>query len=163
VLPLLQRERPTLKFAVVGAAPPPAIERLGSLPGVTVTGQVPDVRPYVHQSAVTVAPLTIARGTQNKILEAVALGVPVVASTAACKGVDMVPGEHLLAADSPADVASRVLEIVASKQYRNSLAERALARVKEKHSWQASMRELDSLIARVTRRDRTGALSRRTG
>ena len=64
------------------------MRRLGDLPGVTVTGSVPDVRPYVRGSALMVAPLTIARGTQNKILEAMAMGVPVVTSRVAAGGVD---------------------------------------------------------------------------
>ena len=65
---------------IVGADPSPKVRQLGAIPGVTVTGSVPDVRPYVRRSALMVAPLNIARGTQNKILEAMALGVPVVTS-----------------------------------------------------------------------------------
>jgi glycosyltransferase involved in cell wall biosynthesis len=74
----------------VGADPSPAVKRLGEIQGVTVTGSVPDVRPFVRRSAVTVAPLNIARGTQNKILEAMAMGVPVVTSRVAAGGVDAV-------------------------------------------------------------------------
>ena len=85
-LPLLRLSRPNVKLLIVGADPSPAVRRLGEQPGVTVTGSVPDVRPYVRASAAMVAPLNIARGTQNKILEAMAMGVPVVTSAAAAGG-----------------------------------------------------------------------------
>ncbi len=91
VLPELQRRRPGTRFEVVGADPSAEIRELGRLPGVTVTGSVPDVRPYVTRAALTIAPLEIARGTQNKILESMAMGVPVVCSRQAVGGVDAVP------------------------------------------------------------------------
>ena len=79
-LPRLRQERPDLKLTIVGADHSAAVQKLGQLPGVTVTGSVPDVRPFVRRSALMIAPLNIARGTQNKILEAMAMGVPVVTS-----------------------------------------------------------------------------------
>jgi glycosyltransferase involved in cell wall biosynthesis len=98
VLPLVQARKPGSKLVIVGAEPSTAIRRLGERPGVTVTGTVPDVRSYVRQSVLSVAPLMIARGTQNKILESMAMGVPVVCSSTAAGGVDAVPGQHLLVA-----------------------------------------------------------------
>ena len=85
------------------------MRQLGQLPGVTVTGSVADVRPYVRRSAVMVAPLNIARGTQNKILEAMAMGVPVVTSRVAAGGVDAEAGAHLVVADSPTEQAAAIL------------------------------------------------------
>src|SRR5262249_52371074 len=79
-LPLIRVIRPSVRLTIVGAEPSAAIRKLAKIPGVEVTGTVPDVRPYVRKAAVSVAPLLIARGTQNKILESLALGVPVVAS-----------------------------------------------------------------------------------
>ena len=87
-LPVLRQRRPALKLMIVGADPSPQMRRLGEIEGVTVTGSVPDVRPFVRRAALTIAPLTIARGTQNKVLESMAMGVPVVASRAAAGGVD---------------------------------------------------------------------------
>ncbi len=89
-------------LSIIGANPSTQVKQLAQLPGVAVTGSVPDVRPFVTRSAVNVAPLRIARGTQNKILEAMAMGVPVVTSEVAARGVDAVPGEHLLCADNAA-------------------------------------------------------------
>jgi polysaccharide biosynthesis protein PslH len=146
VWPLLKQRRPSLKLVIVGAEPPPFIRALGELPGVTVTGSVPQVQPYVRASCVNVAPLAIARGTQNKILEAMAMGVPVVTSTAAAGGVDAVPGEHLLVADTPAEIADAVLAVVNNPVERERLARAGRERVLSHHDWAASMRRLDALI-----------------
>jgi sugar transferase (PEP-CTERM/EpsH1 system associated) len=85
VMPLIRAEQPEAKLLIVGANPSRAVRRLGNLPGVTVLGSVPDVRPHLVKSALTVVPLKIARGTQNKILESMAMGVPVVASPQSTK------------------------------------------------------------------------------
>ena len=111
-LPLLRAQRPALKLLIVGADPSPAVLRLGELPGVTVTGSVPDVRPYLRASALMVAPLNIARGTQNKILEAMAMGVPVVTSRIAAGGVDASPAEHFLVADDARRVREAILRVL---------------------------------------------------
>ena len=147
VLPDLQRRRPGTRFEVVGADPSPEIRALGQLPGVTVTGSVPDVRPYVTRAALTIAPLEIARGTQNKILESMAMGVPVVCSRQAAGGVDAVPGEHLLVHDTPAELVEAIVRILGSRELRRQLADAGRARVLSNHSWPSSMQRLDALIA----------------
>ena len=147
VLPELQRRRPGTRFEIVGADPSPEIRALGSLPGVTVTGSVPDVRPYVTRAALTIAPLEIARGTQNKILESMAMGVPVVCSRQAAGGVDAVPGEHLLAYDTHEQSIDAVLGILQSTEWRTQLARAGRERVLSHHSWPSSMRRVDALIA----------------
>src|SRR6185369_9044649 len=114
---------------------------------VTVTGTVPDVRPHLGMAAVSVAPLRIARGTQNKILESMAMAVPVVSSKLAARGIDAVPGEHLLTADRPRDYADAVLRLLCDRASRDGLARAARARVLSHHDWGASMRKLDGIIA----------------
>jgi polysaccharide biosynthesis protein PslH len=146
VLPRLQARRPGIKLAIVGASPSPAIRRLGDLPGVTVTGSVPDVRPYLQRAALSVAPLRIARGTQNKILEAMAAGIPVVTTRLAAGGVDAVAGEHLLAADDPQAQTQAILRILEDPQERARLAAAGRARMLSHHQWQGSMSRLDALI-----------------
>lgn len=148
VWPLLRVARPQLRFAIVGANPSKGVRALGSLPNVTVTGSVPDVRPIVTRAAATVAPLTIARGTQNKILESMAMGVPVVCSEIAARGVDVVPGEHLLTASKPEEYCAAVLRLVENAAERRRFSEAARSRVLSHHSWLASMRRLDGLIER---------------
>lgn len=146
-LPELQRRRPGTRFEIVGADPSPEIRALGERRGVTVTGSVPDVRPYVTRAALTVAPLEIARGTQNKILESMAMGVPVVCSRQAVGGVDAVPGEHLLAYDTPEQLVEATLAVLNSAALRAKFAAAGRARVLANHSWAASMRRVDALIA----------------
>ena len=148
--PLLKDKRPAMKLLIVGADPSPEMRALGELPGVTVTGSVPDVRPYIRSSALMVAPLAIARGTQNKILEAMAMGVPVVTSSVAAGGVDAVAGEHLLVADTPEEIATAILRIVGNPGERARLADAGRARVLSHHDWAGSMKRLDAIIARCT-------------
>ncbi len=146
VLPQLRAKRPGVRFAIVGADPPAHIRALGELPGVTVTGSVPDVRPHVRRAALTVAPLAIARGTQNKILESMAMGVPVVCSPEASGGVDAVAGEHLRVASKPAEWVSTIEDILGNEAVRQQLSVAGRERVLSHHSWAASMRRLDGIV-----------------
>ena len=148
VWPLLRARREKLKLLIVGANPSQSVRALENLPGVTVTGSVPDVRPYVRRSAVMVAPLNIARGTQNKILEAMAMGVPVVSSVVAAGGVDAVPGEHLLTASTPSEYAEAILRVVGDPAERARLATAGRNRMLSHHAWPKSMQRLDSVIER---------------
>ena len=148
VWPVLRARRPAMKLFIIGADPSPAVRRLGALPGVTVTGSVPDVRPYVRASALMVAPLNIARGTQNKILEAMAMSVPVVTSSVAAGGVDAEAGAHFLVADTPGDYAEAILRIVDDPAERARLAAAGRARMLSHHAWPHSMQRLDAIIER---------------
>ena len=145
--PLIRARRPGATLWIVGAAPSREILHLGRLPGVTVTGSVPDVRPFAQASAVTVAPLRIARGTQNKILEAMAMGIPTVTSPVAARGVDAEPGRHLLTASTPEEYAAAVLRLMAQPAERQALGSAARARVLSHHGWARSMEILDGLLA----------------
>jgi sugar transferase (PEP-CTERM/EpsH1 system associated) len=147
-LPLLRARRPGIRLTIVGAEPSPAISRLGGLPGVVVTGTVPDVRPYVQGAAVMVAPLNIARGTQNKILESMAMGVPVVTSAVAAGGVDAIAGEHLLVAGAPAEQAEAILGVLERPEERARLARAGRERILSHHAWDKSMQRLDRIIDR---------------
>lgn len=145
-LPLIRAKRPDTHLSIVGAAPVPSIRELANVDGVTVTGTVPDVRPHVTKAALCVAPLEIARGTQNKILESLAMGVPVVTSPQAAGGVDTEPGEHLLVADSPAETAAAVLRLLDDAGERQRLSAAGRNRMETHHSWAGSMARLDTII-----------------
>jgi sugar transferase (PEP-CTERM/EpsH1 system associated) len=146
VLPRIQARRAKTKLRIIGADPSPAIRKLGELPGVMVTGSVSDVRPYLNRSAVMVAPLNIARGTQNKILEAMASGVPVVTSAVAAGGVDALPQEHFLVADTHEEHAAAALRILDDRNERQRLAVSGRKRIMSHHAWDRSMRRLDCII-----------------
>ncbi|HEX5473158.1 MAG TPA: TIGR03087 family PEP-CTERM/XrtA system glycosyltransferase [Vicinamibacterales bacterium] len=146
--PIVRARRPAAKLLIVGADPSPAVRRLGELPGVTVTGSVADVRPYVRRSAVMVAPLAIARGTQNKILEAMAMGVPVVTSRVSAGGVDAEPDRHFLVADGPEACAAAILRVLGNPGERARLSAAGRARMLSHHSWTTSMARLDGIVER---------------
>jgi glycosyltransferase involved in cell wall biosynthesis len=148
VWPLLKQQRPAHEAAHRGCRPLARDARLGELPGVTVTGSVPDVRPYIRGSALMVAPLAIARGTQNKILEAMAMGVPVVTSSAAAGGVDAEAEQHFLVADSPADLAAPCCASSSNPAERQRLATAGRERMLSHHAWPRSMQRLDGIISR---------------
>ena len=146
VLPLIREKRPNTTLKIVGASPSREIRDLASIPGVTVTGTVDDVRPYVRRSAVSIAPLSIARGTQNKILESMAMGVPVVTSAIAALGVDAEPDKHFLTADGHHAFAEQVLRLLTMPAERERLSIAGRRRVLSNHNWDSSMNRLDGII-----------------
>ena len=160
-LPLLQAKRPSLVLFIVGADPSPAVRRLADLPGVTVTGSVPDVRPYLRRSALMVAPLNIARGTQNKILESMAMGVPVVTSRVAAAGVDAIDGTHFLAGSSPDDYAQAILRVMDDSGLRQRLSVAGRERMLTHHDWERSMQRLDRIVERCLSQRRSVPQSER--
>jgi sugar transferase (PEP-CTERM/EpsH1 system associated) len=164
-LPLVRARRPNVKLLIVGADPSAAVRKLGELPGVTVPGSVPDVRPYLQRSALMVAPLNIARGTQNKILEAMASGVPVVASGVAAGGVDAVAGEHFAVASTPEEYAQAILRTLGDPAERRRLAAAGRERMLSHHAWDRSMQRLDRIIDRCLNswRDASGELAWKAG
>jgi glycosyltransferase involved in cell wall biosynthesis len=163
VYPRILQRRPSTKLVIVGADPSPEIRALASKPGITVTGSVPDVRPHLRRCALTVAPLRVARGTQNKILEAMAMGVPVVTSTVAASGVDAVNGEHFLAASSPEQYADAILRIMENPVERERLARAGRERMLSHHSWDKSMDRLDGIIERCVDRSSVSRPAREGG
>ena len=112
-----------------------------------MTGSVPDVRPFLRRAALMVAPLNIARGTQNKILEAMAAGVPVVASAKAAKGVDARSPDHFLVASNEDQYVSAILGVLGNPGERERLARAGRARMLSHHGWERSMQRLDGIIA----------------
>ncbi len=149
--PLIRKKLPDAKLYIVGAEPSARIKSLEEIEGVTVTGSVPDVRPYIMRTAAMVAPLNIARGTQNKILEAMAMGVPVVSSTLAAGGIDALPNEHFLIADTPDTYAHQLLSLMESPELRDRFAQAGRERVLSHHNWQDSMTKMESLIVQSVR------------
>ena len=144
VLPRVQSVLPDVRFCVVGRNPGRAVRHLSNCPAVTVTGTVPDVRPYLAHAAVAVAPLQLARGVQNKVLEAMAMARPVVASPQALEGLSVkVPAEALMAADA-AQFADRVLACLRGEMAHLGVAARRA--VLREYSWAARLQGLDALL-----------------
>jgi len=146
ILPGIRRAAPGARFQIVGANPAPAVVRLGELDGVTVTGRVPDVRPYLAHAVAAVAPLRVARGVQNKVLEAMAMGRPVVATQGALTGIDARPGRHLLQADDAKSFAGTCLSLIADEETARRLGRNARDLVGSGYSWAARLRGFDPLL-----------------
>jgi sugar transferase (PEP-CTERM/EpsH1 system associated) len=144
VLPLIRQRHPTLRFAIVGANPAPAVRRLGARPGILVTGRVADTRPYLAHAALAVAPLRLARGTQNKVLEALAMARPVVATPEAFAGLRAVPGRDLLVGADAASLAAHAGDVLAGRHPGLGAAGRAL--VQRDYAWDRTLAGLESLF-----------------
>ena len=147
VLPLIRRQQPRITFWIVGANPTQEVAALAELPGVSVTGRVADVRPYVAHATAVVAPLRVARGVQNKVLEAMAMAKPVVTTSMAAAGAEAtVAGEELLVTDTPEATAEAVFSLLDDPARRAAMGVRARRRVRESYGWHASFEQLDRLL-----------------
>jgi sugar transferase (PEP-CTERM/EpsH1 system associated) len=153
IFPVIRQRRPDARLSIVGSDPVRNVKELAAFDGVTVTGYVPDVRPYLKEAAVVVAPLYLARGTQNKILEAMSAGVPVVSTSQAAKGIRAVPGRDLLVGDSDEEFAAHVVRLLDDRDLRRRISKAARLQVETAHSWEHSMKLLDSILEGSTMPD----------
>jgi sugar transferase (PEP-CTERM/EpsH1 system associated) len=146
MLPALRARWPRLRFHIVGRSPTPAVRALAG-EAVHVTGTVPDVRPYLQHAAAVVAPLRLARGIQNKVLEAMAMAQPVVAARPCAEAIGAEPGAELLPADSAADYVAALEQLLAAPGEANRIGQAARQRVLQAYSWQAHLGCLDAHLA----------------
>ncbi|MEX0774292.1 MAG: TIGR03087 family PEP-CTERM/XrtA system glycosyltransferase [Phycisphaeraceae bacterium] len=150
VMPLLRQRVPDAKLRIIGRHPTPAIGQLGMIAGVEVVGSVPDVRTYMAQASAVIAPLQIARGLQNKVLEAMACQRAVVCSPGAAQGIDARPDEHLLVADTPEQWAAQLQHVLENHDRRHTLAAAARQHVQQVYSWPQALAPMMELIERLT-------------
>jgi sugar transferase (PEP-CTERM/EpsH1 system associated) len=150
VLPLVQKSIPNAHAYFVGASPPAAL-RTAAGPSVTVTGRVPDVRPYLQFANTVIAPLRIARGVQNKVLEAMAMGKPVVATREATRALGVRSDTHLWIANDPQHFADAVVSTLKSDE-RVKIAQAGRDYVIHEHSWPAVLANLDDELERIGER-----------
>lgn len=151
-LPVVRAAHPDAAFAIVGRHPAAEVERLAELPGVRVTGGVADIRSWLAAADIVVAPLLTARGIQNKVLEAMAMARPVVASAPAFEGIDAVPGDHLLVADGADGQAAAVLRLLRAPGEARALGEAARAHVRRRYDWATTLGPLAGFVGRAAAR-----------
>ena len=149
VFPRIRERHPKACFYVVGNHPSEPVKRLEAQEGVTVTGYVPDVRPYFEKASVFVAPLRAGSGIQTKNLEAMAMGVPVVTTSVGAMGLEADIGKELLVADTPADFAEQVIHLLDNTCLRKTLAQTARTRVENSYSWEAIGARLKHVYAQA--------------
>ena len=135
-----------VKLKIVGRFPNQRVQALGDLPGVEVVGAVPDVRPFLDDADVAISPLKLARGIQNKVLEAMDMGKPVVCSSQSAVGIDCEDGVHLLIADSVADWCSALNTLRHDSEFGDSLARNARSLVSKEYSWSAKITPMLDLL-----------------
>ena len=146
VLPRVRAVVPDARFAIVGSRPTPAVRQLASRPGIEVTGFVDDVRDWMARAAVCVAPLRIARGIQNKVLEAMAMARPVVASPEAFEGIDARAGDELVVADGAEAFGREVAALLRDPARAARIGVAARACAQRRYRWESNLSVLDEVI-----------------
>lgn len=148
ILPRVRERVPDVRFSIVGSRPTAAVRRLGRAPGVTVTGFVPDTAEWLARASVAVAPLRIARGIQNKVLEALAMGLPTVGTTPATQGVGGTDGRELVVRDDAPGFADAVVELLTDPGEARVLGARGRRFVEERYDWESALAPLEAILAR---------------
>ncbi len=149
ILPLIWQKRPTVKLIIAGGDPPAAVRRFATDPRIEVTGYLPDLRSAIARAQIAVCPLPYAVGMQYKVLEAMALGTPVVASTPAVAGLQAIAGRDLLVADEPADFAAAVLNLLENQNQWHRLAAHGVAYIKAYHHFDVIIQQLTDIYAQA--------------
>ena len=144
ILPHIRLRHPGARFAIVGREPSVSVKALAKHPGVIVTGEVADVRGWIAAAAVVVAPLKLARGVQNKVLEAMAMARPVVASAAAAEGIDH--AGTIRVGETVGDIADQIAAILDDSSAAAQLGRDARAQVQARYSWEARLAPLDAIL-----------------
>lgn len=154
ILPLVWRQHADVRLAIVGSNPPQAVRALGTDERITVTGYVPDTRPYLGTASVALAPLLVAAGTQFKILEALAMSTPVVTTPGCCRALGAEDGVHLLVAEEPQAYADAIVKLLDDPELGRRLGRAGRLFVTERFSWTSSARTLNKLYhAMLARRE----------
>jgi len=150
ILPAVRAKVPDARFVIVGTAPPPAVLALATPGVVTVTGDVDDVRPYLRGSSVFVCPLRIGAGVKNKILSAMAVGVPVVANSLSLSGIPVSAGRHVLVAETVADFAEKISSVLLNCELAEALSRQGRAFVEQERTWPLSVARYEAVYRGLT-------------
>jgi sugar transferase (PEP-CTERM/EpsH1 system associated) len=150
IFPLVRESMPEAQFHIVGRNPSRPVKKLEQQPNVSVTGTVPDVRPYLARARVAVAPFRLARGVQNKILEAMAIGLPIVGTSETFKGIAATEADGIRIADDPASFARHIISFLRTDDdSRRSFAAQARSYVERHHRWEDQGARLEQLLEEV--------------
>ncbi len=149
IMPLVWEKRPEARLVLAGATPTSAVRRLAG-PHVEVTGSVPDIRPYYAHSRLFIAPMRLGSGLQNKLLEAMAMGVPCVTTPIANEALGATSGTHILVGSSAQELASHILSLLADPAQAQSLSSAALDFVHQNYSWPAAVQPLEDIFSQIT-------------
>jgi len=149
IFPLIRERLPKAKFLVVGRYPGQELRKLSRDPNVIITGYVESVIPYYQKSSVVIVPLRAGGGTRGKILEAMALGRPVVSTSLGAEGLEVTHKENIMIADRPEDFATITVELMKNGSFKSALIESARKFVESQHSWRESAEKLDQAYKEI--------------
>jgi polysaccharide biosynthesis protein PslH len=147
IMPLVWEHQPETRLTIVGKDPPREIKALDQRPSISVTGTVPDIRPYLQQATLAVAPIIYGAGIQNKVLEAMACATPVLVSPQAAAALSAVPGEDFLVADGAADFAETILALMDDQERLQKIGASGRAYVEAFHDWSKIAERLVNIYA----------------
>jgi polysaccharide biosynthesis protein PslH len=153
IMPRIWKLRPTVRLYIVGKDPSPAIRQLRQNPLITVTGTVDDIRPFLWRAAVSVVPLLYGVGIQNKILEAMATGTPVVTTCRALSALQAQPGKDLLAYDDPDRFSEAVLQLIADQNLQHRIGDAGVTYVRTYHNWTTIASQLQNIYQEISSRE----------
>lgn len=145
IMPLVWAQRPDAQLKIVGKDPSAAIQKLAELPQVTVTGTVPAIEPYLQQASLSVAPVPYGAGIQNKVLEAMACGTPVIITSKAAAAIAAQPDQDLVLADEPSDFAAKIIDLLNHPDKRRTLGDNGRVYVQTHHDWQEIASNLEKI------------------
>jgi len=145
ILPLVWAQNPEVKLWIVGKDPSSELVKLQKHPNIHVTGQVDDIRPFLRRATLSVSPLLYGAGIQNKVLEAMACGTPVVTTPQAIQSLAVQNGKELYAANDPTAFAQIILDLLADPEKRNQLGKAGYQYVKHNHDWSNITEQLESI------------------
>lgn len=154
ILPLVRKAIPDVHLSLVGADPSRELRALAKDPGVEVTGRVPDLRGSMNRAMIAVAPIRIGAGLQNKILEGMSMGLPMVATSVANEGIQALDGENIMIGDTAADFADRMIELLRDPERRIALGRAAREFIVRNWSWEKHFGDLERIMEELVREKR---------
>lgn len=149
VMPIVWAENPDVKLLVVGKDPSASVRTLGEHPAITVTGTVPDLRPYLRKATMAVVPLVYGAGSQLKLLEAMACGTPVVATPRAILALKAKAGQDLLVAEQPEEIAASILKLIENPDFSYHVGQNGQKYVRDNHRWSGIAQQLEDIYRKA--------------
>ncbi|MBI4649947.1 glycosyltransferase [Candidatus Desantisbacteria bacterium] len=150
IFPIIKAVKKDIKFFIIGKDPDKSIYKLAENDAcIKILGEVEDLRPFLHKSKVVVVPIRIGSGTRLKILEAMAVGKPVVSTSIGCEGLDVFSGENILIADKPEDFAKKVIGLLNDESLRKKIGLSGRKTVKEKYDWEIINKKFSAFLSNL--------------
>jgi len=149
-LPIVRQEIPSVQVHIIGDDPSPRVQQLANVPGVVVAGHVVDLNAALNQTAIFVAPLRFAAGIQNKVLEAMAAGLPVITTSYVNDGAEAEDGRHLIVADDAPSAARAILELLNDPERREQLGRAGRDFVMNRYRWEDVLDQIRTIETQIS-------------